>query len=139
LRSGSHFRDELTVKVTFAEVQALGESRDAFAIHHAVADQAHRSADDVGPDVPFRRTRRRVGAATFACPEPGDLGRGRGWEEANVRALGSDRRTARAAIDAGRGDAGEEPPVETGVAAGDGSIATFEVLDHEVIIHRGVG
>ena len=89
-RTGPDLGDELPVQVALAVVELAGEAGDALAVDDAVRDQAHRPPDEVGALVPLRRSRRRVRPAPLAGPEAGELGRGRGGEEAHVaRAWGS--------------------------------------------------
>ena len=89
----------------------------AVAVHHAVGDQPHRAAHQVGAPIPFGRARRGVRAAALARPEAGRLGRRRRRVEAHVLALRRAGRAARPAVDAGRGDAREHPAVEARVAS----------------------
>ena len=53
-RAGSDLLGEHAVEVPLAVVHPLGETTDALAVDHAVGDEAHGPADDVGPHVPLR-------------------------------------------------------------------------------------
>ena len=76
--------------------------------------------------VPLGRARGGVGPAPSTGPEAGPLGGGGAREEADVGPLGREGRAAGPAVDAGRGDGGEEPAVEPGVTRLDGPVAPLE-------------
>src|SRR5262249_48636211 len=128
--------DEAAVNVALAEPDARGESRHALAVHHAVGDQAHEAADEVGARVPLGRAWGGVRAAALAGPEAGGLGGRCVGEEAAVLALRGLGRAARAAVDAGGCDAGEEPAVEARVLGLAGLVAVFGVEVHANEIRR---
>src|SRR5690606_2964148 len=81
---------------------------------------------------PLRGAGRRVRAAPAARPETVALRRRGRRVEAHVARLRRERRAGRAAVDAGGGDGGHEPPVEPGVAARDGPVAALEVQLHDL-------
>jgi hypothetical protein len=108
----------MAVQLAGAVTEAGGQAAHPFPVDDAVADQPHRPTDDVGPHVPQRAARSRLGSAAPAGPEAGTV-RGRGSrEEADVLPLRAHGRAARPAVDAGGGHREEERPVEPGVPAG---------------------
>ena len=129
-RPGADLGDELTVQVTLAVLEAVRQTGDPLTNDYTVRNEPHRSTDQVGALVPFRRPRRGVGPAPLAGPEAGELGRGGGRVEPHVRALRRPRRAARPAVDASAGDGTEEPAVEAGVPAQDSPVALLRVLEH---------
>ena len=106
------------------------EAADAFPIHRAVGDQAHRAPDDVTAHIPFGRAGRRVGTAALAGPEARPLRRRRGRIEPNVARKRRPDGAAGPAIDPGRQHRRDEPAVEPGVLRLDRPIAAFEILVH---------
>lgn len=68
--SGAEFGVELALDLPGAVAEPPGEPGYAFAVHHAVADQPHGPADDVGTDVPLGRAGHGVGAAPPAGRKP---------------------------------------------------------------------
>ena len=137
-RPGTELGRQQSIDLTLAVVQPCRKAADAFAIDQSVGDQAHRPADDIGADVPLRRSRRRVGAASLARSIPMLLSGGGRDEALDVLALRRHRRTARSAIDPRRLHGRDEAPVEPAVAALRGSVALFVVEDHDVIVSRPV-
>ncbi|UTI00565.1 hypothetical protein SRIMHP_41165 (plasmid) [Streptomyces rimosus subsp. rimosus] len=114
---GAQLGRELPLHLPRAVPQPPREAADALPVDHAVVDEPHGAADQVGPDVPLRRARHGVRTAAAAGPEPGAL-RGRGGRvEPYVRTLRGDRRATRAAVDPGGHDGEEELAVEPGVPA----------------------
>ena len=105
------------VDLALAVAQPPREPGDALPVHHAVADQPHRAAGQVGAEIPFGRAGRRVRVAALARAEARLLGRRGAGVKAHVRALRGDRGAAGPAIDPGRGDRDEEDAVEPGVFA----------------------
>ena len=122
------------VELTLGVAEPAGETGDPVAVDCAVEDQADRPGGDVRPTEPFGRSGRGVRPAPQARPEPGLLGGGGREVEADVLGLGSLRRAARPAVDAGRRDGGEEPPVEAGVPATDRPVTVVEIGEHAVIV-----
>src|SRR5918992_2164850 len=102
--------------MTGTDVQALREPSYTVPVHDAVCDQSHRPGDEIVSYVPFRRAGARIRPATLARSEPCALSCRSRSIETHVGSLGSDRRTARAAVDAGRGHTGDEDPVPPGIA-----------------------
>ena len=78
------------------------------------------------------RAWRRAGTACRPGTRP--AGRRRRRVEAHVLALRRDGRAARAAVDAGGDDGGEEPAVEAGVPALHRPVAALLVLEHATIM-----
>ena len=93
-----------------------GQSLNALAVDHAVPDEPHGPGHHVGPHVPFRRTRRRIGPAAQAGTKSSLMRRGRRSVKAHVLALGRARWTARAAVDARRLDTAKDPTVKARIA-----------------------
>ncbi len=129
-RPRTHAGDELAMHMALAVAEPASQSAHTVAIDHAVGDQAHRPTHEVAPPVPLRRPWRRVRATALARSEPGALG-GRGSRvEAHVLTLWRARRAARAAVDAGRGDAAEDPAVEARVTGLDRLPAAVGIEQH---------
>jgi len=104
------------MQMTLGVTQPPRQTLDPVTIHHSVGYQTHRAPDQIGPPVPLRRTRGRIGTAALASAKPGGLSiRGRGVEP-DVLALGGTRGAARTAIDSGRSHRAEHPPVKSGIA-----------------------
>ncbi len=101
-RAGADDRDELAVHVTLGVAEPAREADDALAVDQAVGDQPHRAPDEIRAQIPLGRARRRVRAAALASAKANRLRGGGGHEQAHVLAFGRARRTARAAVDAGR-------------------------------------
>ena len=132
-RAGTNLCNELPVDVPLAVAEPARETRDSFAIDHAVSDVPHCAPDEIGPHVPFRRSGDGVGPASLACAEASLLGSGGGGQEAHVRPLRRHRRAARTAVDAGRQHSREEPSVEPRIAARQRQVAG--VLSHHAYEH----
>ena len=126
--------------VTLAESELRGKPRHALAIDHAVGNQPHRAADRIGTKVPLGRSRRSVRPAALARAKARRLRRGCGRVELHVRRLRSPRRTARAAVDPGGGDAGVEPAVKSRVLVGDGAPAALIGREVALVhsVHAGI-
>src|SRR5688572_30043264 len=82
--------------------------------------------------------RRQFGPAAQAGPETGAFRLGRMAEEAAVLALRGPHPADRPAIDAGRGDAGEEAAVEARVAGFQGQVAGVGLQAHVVSGHAAM-
>ena len=119
-----------------ADADLRRELVHAALVERALADQAQRARHGGGRALPGRAARRRLRPAAPAGPEAGLRGRGRRRVEAAVpqqrRARGADG----PAVDAGAGDAGEEAPVEAGVAAAQGAVADVGVGKHAASMPR---
>ena len=126
-RSGAQVGQQDSPELAFAVAEPAREPRHAVALDDPVRDQAHRPASDVTADIPVRRPGDGTRDAALAGAEAGCLGRRRGRIEPDVLAPRRACRAAGAAVDAGRRDAQEEVPVETGIAAGYGAVAVLEV------------
>ena len=135
-RSCAELGQQESIEVTVAVPQAPGQRRNTLTIDHSVRDQSHGPCHDVGPTVPLRRAGRRVGTAPLAGAVARQLRSGRRREELDIGRLGSTRRTAGSAVDAGRADRRHETPVETGVPTLDDSVAAVVVVEHDPIIVR---
>src|SRR5581483_4809726 len=77
-----------------------------------------------------------LGTASPARPEARRLRGRRAREEATVLALGGPDGADGPTIDPGRGDAGEEPAVETRIVGHEGAVAAGGIQLHEVLIAR---
>ncbi len=115
---GTDLGVQLALDLAGAVAEARGEPGHPFPVDDPVADQPHRPADQVGARVPVGGAGHGVRAAAPAGTESSALGRGRGGEERHVPALRCGGRTARTAVDTGRGHGEEELAVEPGVATG---------------------
>jgi hypothetical protein len=96
-----------------AHAEAAGERLDVAGVERARVDQAKGTRDEGGRAEPRRRPGRGLGTASPARPEARRLRGRRAREEATVLALGGPDGADGPTIDPGRGDAGEEPAVET--------------------------
>src|SRR5665811_1429346 len=110
------------------------EALHAVTFHDTIADHLHRTADGIGSDIPFGRTRACVRPASAACPVAGILGGGRGAIERDILRLRRDGRAGRSAVDSGGAHGGEEDAIEAGVARLHRAIAPFVVVDHASIM-----
>jgi len=110
--------------------EASRKAADALSVHRAVGDQAHRPRDDVTANVPFRRSRRRVGTAPLTGPEPRALSGRRGRIEPNVTSKRRPHGAAGPAVNPGRQPRSDEPAVEPGVLGLDRPVAAFEIVVH---------
>src|SRR6185312_271105 len=136
-RAGADLGDQLPVQVPLAVAEPVGQAGHALPVDHAVADQPHRPAHQVGPQVPLGRARRGVGSASFAGAEAGPLGGRRAGEEPDVLPARRHRRAARPAVDPGRGHGGDEPAVEPIVPALHGPEAGVVVSQHPFTVPPG--
>ena len=117
-----------------------GEPRHALAVDDAVRDEPHGPGDGVRAGVPLRGAGAGVGPAPLAGPETGLLAGGGARVEGHVPRLGRHDRAARAAVDPGGQDRGEEPAVEAGVLRLHGPYAALGVGVHAPSIgHAGAG
>ena len=98
------------------------------ALSRAPASIRPRASETV---LELPRQKARSGEVSGRQRRQGRKRRGGGGEEAGVGAPGRWRRAERAAIDPGRGDRDEQPPIETMVAGFDGAVAG-------VVVHAGV-
>ena len=135
LRAGAQLGHEQPVQVPLGDRQPRGQAADSVGIDVAVRDQPHRPGGQIGPDVPFRRSRAGLRAAPPAGPEPGRLRGRRVREEPHVDPGRGARRADRPAVDPGAGDPGEEAPVEARVAGHHGPVAGVGIECH-VLIQR---
>ncbi len=109
---------------------AGGEPLHAVAVDHPVGDQPHRTAGDVGGDVPVGAAGRGVGKTALAGAVPGRLrGRG-GGVEGDVLVRRGARGAGRTAVDAGGAHGDEEHPVEPPIAALHRPVAGLGVQVH---------
>ena len=129
-RPRSHLGHQQPVELALAVAEAGRQPAHPVAVDGAVGDQPHGPGHHVGSGVPLGRAGAGVGPAAHAGPEPGLLGGGGTRVEADVGRLRGRGRAARAAVDPGGGDGGDEPAVEAGVPALDGPVAAVEVLQH---------
>ncbi len=134
--SGAQLRRQEALQLADAVAQPSRQGGHSLAVDQPVRDQAHGPSHDVGPGVPLGRPRRGIGPAALAGAKSGQLGGGGGGVEADVLPLGGRCRAAGPAVDAGRGDRGEEPPVEARVPGLHGDVAAFEVFDHGTSMTR---
>ncbi len=126
-RAGAELGRELAGQVALTVGQAPCEAADALAVDDPVGDQPHRARCEVAAPVPLRRAGGGVGMAAQAGAKAGALRGRRGWIEADVAALGHDRRAARAAVDPGGGDGDKEAAVEAAVATAEHAVAGLEL------------
>ena len=121
-RRGADVGDEQAVQVARADAEPGGERVDRSLVERALVDERERPPHDGRGAEPGRGAGRGLGPAAQARPEAGVARRRRGGEVAHVRVAGARRRAHRPAVDAGRGDADEEPPVEAGIARAAGAV-----------------
>jgi hypothetical protein len=131
-RTGAQFGGEHPVQVALGVAELAGQAGHAVPVHHAVADQAHRPAHHIGPDVPFGRSRRGVRPAPAAGPEPATLGGGRAGIEGDVLRFRRAGRAGRPAVDTGGPHSRVEPAVEPLVTAVHRPVAPLEIQLHAV-------
>ena len=112
--------------MSFTDVELCGQTSDARPIDFTPFDKAHSPPDEITSVIPLGRTGRRVGAAPLARPEASLLGSSCRSEHANIRPLWPHRSgAARSAIDACRGDARDELPIESAVARHERVVTTI--------------
>jgi len=122
LRDGDRRHAEMLVEqaaqLAFAHAKAFRKRADSafIAVETAFGDQRQRTRHRVGRAAPGRGVGRDLGPASEARAEAGTLRRRGTREEAAILALRRACWADRPAIDAGRGDADEEPAVETRIA-----------------------
>ena len=121
-RRGADVGDEEAVEVARADAEPGGERVDRALVERALVDERERAPHDGRGAEPGRGAGRGLGPAAQARPEAGLARRRRGREVAHVRVAGTRRRAHRPAVDAGRGDADEETPVEAGIARAAGAV-----------------
>jgi hypothetical protein len=126
-RTRAQLGRQLAREVSLAVREASRQAAHAFAIDRSVGDQVHRARRQVAAQVPLRRAGGGVGMAAQAGAKAVALCGRRGWIEADVAALGDDRRTARATVDPGGRDGDEEAAVETAVAAAEHAVTGLEL------------
>jgi hypothetical protein len=130
-RGSAQVRGEEPPELSLADAEAASQLADRVRIEEPLRDQPERPGDGRRAAQPLGAARCGLRATPPARAEPGCLtGRSR-CVEADVLALRHRRRTDRAAVDARRHDADEEPSVEAGIAALDRLPARVEIVDHE--------
>src|SRR5687768_11438467 len=127
-------RFEQSAHLSRAQAKPIRESVDAFFVERAIANQPQAARHGGRRTLPRRCAGRGVGAAAAARPEALGLSRGRTGVEPDVAAGRRSCRADRAAVNAGRGDAGEEPSVETGIAARERAVAGRGIKRHASVI-----
>jgi hypothetical protein len=129
-RRDAEVRGEEPPQLPRAEAEVVGEPGG----RRARRDQAERTRHHRRGAVPGRRPGRRLGPAAAAGPEASRL-RGRpAGEPAHVLGLRWPHAADGTAVDAGRLHAGEEAPVEAGVALADRAVAGIVIEIDEIAL-----
>src|ERR1700733_2355802 len=137
--TGADSIEEPAVDVALGVAQARGKTAHALAVDNAVGDQPHGAPDEVGANIPCGRAGRGVGTTALTGSKAGGLGSSGRGEEAHVLAFGGARGATGAAVDAGAGDAAEDPAVKARVGCLDRLPESIGVEDHTVTVaHRTV-
>jgi hypothetical protein len=131
---------EQPAKLPLPETEAAGQGVHVIFVERAEFDQAERARHRVRGAAPCAHVGRSLGAAAQARAKAGLLRGGRSGKEHHIARKRRPRRTHRAAIDAGRLDAGEEAAVKAGVAVNECAVAgvVIEVHDANVIARSSV-
>ena len=123
LRACAGMRKKETPELPLADTEPFGECFDASLVERAFFDEAERARHGRRRSRPGRRSRRCFRPAAQAGSKSRLLGRRRRSDETAMRPFGHTSRTDRTAIDAGRGDADEEAPVEARILRLHGAVA----------------
>src|SRR5712691_3314843 len=105
------------MEMASAHAQAFGQLRDAVFLQRPLGDQAQGPTHRGRGAVPGGCSRCGLGPAAKAGPKARGHGFFGGPEKPDVDALSGRRRADRPAIDPGREDADEEPPIEPRVSS----------------------
>ena len=118
-------------QVTAAQAQLQGKVFHAAVVQATLADVPQGPRHGGRGAQPGRCTGGSLGAAPLAGPEPRLFSCGGTQVEFHVLAARSHRRAHGPAVDSGGFHAGEEPAVETGVAALDGAVTDVGIEFHD--------
>ena len=126
-RSRSQLVGHHSIEVPLAVAELPGQPGNAVTFDGAVSNHPHCSADDVLSQIPFRRPRRSVGAASLACPKAPLLGCCRCVVELDVGLLRGHCGAARPAVDPRGPHRRDEHSVEPAVTAANDAVAVVVV------------
>lgn len=128
---------EESSKLPLTDAQPRRECLDIGFIEPTKIDEREGARHGVRGATPRREVRRGFRPAPQARAKAGFVRRRGRWKELDVFALRCPRRTHRAAVDARRANANEQPSVETRVTRRQRAIAGARVQVHVVIVTAG--
>jgi len=123
---------EHACEVTACVAEARGEPRDSFAFDDSVTDKPHSSGREIVVKVPIGGARYGVRLAPLAGAQAGFVGRRGGAVEVHVARFRGNGWATGATIDPSGMHAGNELPVEAGIARAERPVLLIEA-------HRGGG
>jgi len=125
-------------KLPLPHAQPSGQVFNAPVIHRPHLNQHQPPRDCVGRPPPSAKIRRGLRPATQTWPESGLLRRGGGGVKNNIFRARRPCRADWAAIDSGRFNASEKPPVKAGITGANGAVTGVMVEVHTpVMVLRG--
>ena len=124
---------EETSQLAPRQTKGLGQHFNITIVEGARLDQRQRPRHRGRAAMPNGDVWRELGPASQAGPKTGRLGGGGGEVVADVLPVWT-RRADRPAIDAGRLNGGEDPPIEAGIVGREGVVAGGDVNLHAGII-----